>query len=138
MQQMEPSAKILTWALCTPKDEQNAAFIEISEKIAVENPEIFAKYLEDFQKKSGKFPGNTQDNAVTSSTTIATDIPYAMRVATFLRNKHLVPAIKEFRTWTGCGLKEAKDCIDRIRDPKAKSEASFTYWGNIKLVLEYM
>ena len=138
MQQINASAKILTWVLATPKDDQNTAFIEIGEKIAVENPEIFLKFLEDFQKKSGKFSGNTQDNAVTSSTTIAADIPYAMRVATFLRNKHPVPAIKEFRTWTGCGLKEAKDCIDRIRDPKAKSEASFTYWSNIKLVLEYM
>lgn len=133
-QQMNASAKILTWVLATPKDDQKTAFIEISQKIAVEYPEIFAKFLEDFQKNLKNFRGIS----VTSSTTIATDIPYAMRVATFLRNKHLVPAIKEFRIWTRCGLKEAKDCINRIRDPKAKSEASFTYWGNIKLVLEYM
>ena len=66
------------------------------------------------------------------------DADCASVVASRLRHEGPLAAVKEFRAWTGCSLKEAKDCIDRIRDPKAKSEASFTYWGNIKLVLEYM
>lgn len=135
MQQMEPSAKILTWALCTPKDEQNAAFIEISQKIAVENPEIFAKFLGDFQKNPGKIPENPQNSGVIVT---ASDEENASVVAYHLRNNKAIAAIKEFRTWTGCGLKEAIDCIGRIRDSKAQSAASYTYWNKIKLVIEYM
>ena len=133
-----PAAKILTWVLATPKDEQNTAFIEIGQKIAVENPEIFLKFLGDFQKKSEKFPGNTQDSAVTSSTASEWHRAQAMQIAYNIKHKNLINAIKQFRAWTGCTLKEAKDCIDRIRDSKATCAASATYWSNIKLVLEYM
>jgi predicted RecB family nuclease len=63
MQQTNASAKILSWTLTTSKDEQNTAFIQISQKVAVEYPEIFLKFLEDFQKKSGKFSEDLTHNA---------------------------------------------------------------------------
>ena len=135
MQQINASAKILAWALATTKDEQNTAFIEISQKIAVENPEIFLKFLIDFQKKSGKFPGNTQNSAVTSSTASEWHRAQAMQIAYNIKHKNPVNAVKQFRAWTGCTLKEAIACI---RDTKATCAASATYWSNIKLVLEYV
>lgn len=138
MQQMQPEAKILTWALTASKEEQNNAFIEISQKIAVEYPEIFAKFLGDFQKKeekSEKIPENSQDSRVSVT---ASDKEDASIIAYHVRAGNPVAAIKEFRTWTGCGLKEAKDCIDLVRDSKAQSAASYTHWDKIKLVLEYV
>jgi len=138
MQQTNASAKILSWTLTTSKDDQNTAFIQISQKVAVEYPGIFLKFLIDFQKKSGKFPGNTQNSAVTSSTASEWHRAQAMQIAYNIKHKNPVNAVKQFRIWTGCSLKEAKDCIDRVRDSKATCAASATYWSNIKLVLEYM
>lgn len=140
MQQMEPSAKILTWALCTPKDEQNAAFIEISQKIAVENPEIFAKYLEDFQKKSGKFSEDLTHNAKElEKSANQRDADYASVIASHLRHAlSALGAIREFRAWTGCGLKDAKDCIDRLRSPQGIDFDKCIYGKQMQLISTYM
>lgn len=139
MQQMEPSAKILTWALCTPKDEQNTAFIQISQKVAVEYPEIFLKFLEDFQKKSGKFSEDLTHNAKElEKFANRRDADCASVIASRLRHEGTLAAIKEFRAWTSCGLKDAKDCIDRLRSPQGIDFDKCIYGKQMQLISIYM
>lgn len=139
MQQTNASAKILNWVLTTPKADQNIAFIEISEKIAVENPEIFAKYLEDFQKKSGKFAEDlTHNTKELEKSANRRDADCASVVASRLRHGGPIAAIKEFREWTGCSLKDAKDCIDRLRSPQGIDFDQWVYGKQMQLISTYM
>lgn len=39
---------------------------------------------------------------------------HSLKIATYMANKQRIPAIKELRILTDCGLLEAKECIDRV------------------------
>ena len=39
---------------------------------------------------------------------------HSPKIATYMANKQRIPAIKELRILTDCGLLEAKECIDRV------------------------
>jgi hypothetical protein len=139
MQQTNASAKILSWSLTTSKDDQNTAFIQISQKIAVEYPGIFLKFLEDFQKKSGKFSEDLTHNAKElEKSANQRDADYASVIASHLRHAAPLGAIREFRAWTGCGLKDAKDCIDRLRSPQGIDFDKCIYGKQMQLISIYM
>jgi hypothetical protein len=139
MQQTNASAKILSWSLTTSKDDQNTAFIQISQKIAVEYPGIFLKFLEDFQKKSGKFSEDLTHNAKElEKFANRRDADCASVIASHLRHEGTLAAIKEFRAWTSCGLKDAKDCIDRLRSPQGIDFDKCIYGKQMQLISIYM
>ena len=39
---------------------------------------------------------------------------HSLKIATMMDNKQRIPAIKELRALTNCGLLEAKECIERV------------------------
>ena len=66
------------------------------------------------------------------------DADCASVVASRLRHEGPLAAVKEFRAWTGCSLKDAKDCIDRLRSHQAIDQNQWVYGKQMQLILSYM
>jgi ribosomal protein L7/L12 len=60
------------------------------------NPDVFAEALE-------------------AAIAVAPALPYERNIIDYIRGENMVGAIKELRTASGLGLKEAKDVIDSLR-----------------------